>query len=150
MHRAADERTLYVYGSNVRIALTSPVTDRLGERSAPMDSTDLYHPFLKKKMMLLTRALRRVPMGNVIHSLSLPVQSIAETRLGLMKNEGGNVSAYIRRLIEDDVTGLPDHVEAALRIQVKYLQACLAATGHNPEDFVPIDCDSVLIKEDCE
>lgn len=88
-------------------------------------------------------------MGNVIHSVSLPVKSAAEAQLSVLKYEGVNISAYVRRLIEDDVTGLPDHVEAALRIQVKYLQACLSATGHSVEDFHRIGDDIAEIKEEC-
>jgi hypothetical protein len=88
-------------------------------------------------------------MGSVIISISLPVKSIAADRLYEIGNDGGNVSAYVRRLIEDDVTGLPDHVEAALRIQVKYLQACLSATGHSVEDFHRIGDDIAEIKEEC-
>jgi len=100
-----------------------------------MDSFNLSRPFLKKKMILLTGALRRVTMGSVIISISLPVKSIAADRLYEIGNDGGNVSAYVRRLIEDDVTGLPNHVEQALRLRIKYLHACLAACGHTEEDF---------------
>lgn len=68
-------------------------------------------------------------MGNVILSVSLPVKSIAEARLQEVKNEGGNVSAYIRRLIEDDTAfHLSDFVEALQR-KVAYLEARLQFAG---------------------
>jgi len=94
-----------------------------------MDSTDLSRPFLKKKMLLLTGTLRRSPMGNVIHSLSLPAKSAAEAQLSVLKYEGTNISAYIRRLIEDDACDhLSDHV-VALQRKVAYLEARLEFAG---------------------
>jgi len=111
-------------------------------------------PISKKKMLLLTGVLRRMPMGNVIISMSLPVKSIAADRLYEIGNDGGNVSAYIRGLIEDDVDQLLGLQVEALRASVRYLHACLAATGHVIEDFVPIGESSwepiVEMKEDCE
>jgi hypothetical protein len=93
-------------------------------------------------------------MGNVILSVSLPVKSIAADQIEEVRNDGGNVSAYIRGLIEDDVDQLLGLQVDALRTAVRYLHACLAATGHAVEDFVPIGESSwepiVEIKEDCE
>lgn len=115
-----------------------------------MDSTDLFPPSQKKTMLLLTCAPRRSPMGNVILSVSLPVKSIAADQIEEVRNDGGNVSAYIRGLIEDDVDQLLSvHIEA-LQLSVKYLHACLAATGHTIEDFHRIAYDVAEIKEECE
>jgi len=89
-------------------------------------------------------------MGNVIISMSLPVKSIAADRLYEIGNDGGNVSAYLRGLIEDDVDQLLGLQVEALRTAVRYLHACLAATGHAVEDFVSISGEKVEMKEDCE
>jgi hypothetical protein len=89
-------------------------------------------------------------MGQYILSMSLPVKSIAADRIEEVKNDGGNVSAYIRGLIEDDVDRLLSVHIKALQKSVKYLHACLAATGHSIEQFERITDEVVEIREDCE
>lgn len=72
-------------------------------------------------------------MGNIILSVSLPEDSTAYAEVKRIKAEGGNVSAFLRLLLEEGAH-MPERIRMQ-RVRIDYLLDCLAAMGKDEFDF---------------
>jgi hypothetical protein len=72
-------------------------------------------------------------MGNIILSVSLPEDSTAYAEVKRIKAEGGNVSAFLRLLLEEGAH-MPERIRMQ-RVRIDFLLDCLTAMGKDEFDF---------------